>query len=553
MRRWSATLGVALLLFVPSAALGADETARDALQRTLDVELADPAVNGSTGVYVWDVARQEALYAFHPSISRTLASNTKLFTSSAVLGTFGADGRLTTRALAGGPVGPDGVLDGDLYLVGMGDPTFGTAATIASRYDGVGAKVEDLLAGIEAAGVKRITGRVIGDASRFDDDRGPTNGESALTFNRGVHSNPGLWAAQQLTNELEARGIDVAGAASTGTAPQGATPVAAVESPTMAELLKLMNKPSDNFFAEMLVRNLAAAAGELGTTAAGSLRSETFAHGLGVAIDQVDGSGLDGGNSAAPASIVQLLDTMRTRPGFPAFFASLPIAGVDGTLEDRMRDTPAMHHCNAKTGSLGSSVSALSGYCRQPGGHLVLFSILMNRLSGLSAGRDAQDRMASAIASYSAATVDEVVDSVSASTPAGGRVPATLSLSLGEAPNLGTFVPGVARTYEAETTANAVSTAADATLTVADPDTTAPGRLVNTAAALPAPLEVRGGDGAWAPVGGTAAPTSLLRFEAPVSNDAVTIGFRQAISATTPLRTGRYEKTLRFTLSTSTP
>jgi len=544
MRGWSAALGVALLLSFPSVA-SADDRAGDALKRTLDVELANPEVNGSAGVYVYDTRRQEVLYAYHPGIARTLASNTKLFTSAAALGTFGPEGRLTTRAVADGTLDPDGTLTGDLYLVGMGDPTFGTAATIQSRYDGIGAKVEDLLDRIEAAGVKRITGRVLGDASRFDNDRGPSNGESALTFDRGVRASPELYAAQQLTNGLEARGIDVAGTATTGTAPATATEVAAVESPTMTQLVKLMNKPSDNFFAEMLVRNLAAAAGELGTTVAGSLQSERFARGLGIAeLDQVDGSGLNSGNVSTPVAIVRLLDVMRRQPTFDAFYDSLPIAGRDGTLADRMRDTPAMDHCRAKTGSLGSTVSALSGYCQQPGGNLVLFSILMNRLSSLTPGRDAQDRMTSAISSYSAATAGETVDHVDATAPAGGTVPATLSLTLGAPAEFGTFTPGVSRTYEAATTANALSTASAAELTVTG------GPLANGNDALPQPLQVRAGDNPFTPLEGTA---TLLTFGGPISNDAVAIGFRQHIDASTPLRTGRYETSLTFTLSTTTP
>ena len=111
-------------------------------------------------------------------------------------------------------------------------------------------------------------------------------------------------------------------------------------------------------------------------------------------------------------------------------------------------------------------------------------------------------------------------------------------------------MPGVARSYETATTANAVSTAADAALGVTSTDATAPGRLTNGTAALPQPLEVGADDGCLVePVGG--ADTPLLNIGAPVSNDATTIGFRQSIAATTALRTGRYEKELRFTLSTN--
>ena len=134
----------------------------------------------------------------------------------------------------------------------------------------------------------------------------------------------------------------------------------------------------------------------------------------------------------------------------------------------------------------------------------------------------------------------------------GGTVPATLALTLGAAPSFGAFVPGVAREYTANTTATVLSTAADATLTVADPDTVATGRLVNGAFSLPQPLQVSGG-GAFAPVGGSAAPTTLKTWSGPVSNDAVPVAFKQAIGAGDALRTGTYAKTLTYTLSTTNP
>ncbi len=116
---------------------------------------------------------------------------------------------------------------------------------------------------------------------------------------------------------------------------------------------------------------------------------------------------------------------------------------------------------------------------------------------------------------------------------AGGSVPATLSLSLGAPASFGAFVPGVARTYEASTTANVISTAGDASLTVSDP-----GHLTNGAFSLPQPLQVAFSKSAWT---------------APVSNDRVDITFKQPIAATDALRTGSYSKTLTFTLSTTTP
>ncbi|WP_053225646.1 M14 family zinc carboxypeptidase [Solirubrobacter soli] len=120
----------------------------------------------------------------------------------------------------------------------------------------------------------------------------------------------------------------------------------------------------------------------------------------------------------------------------------------------------------------------------------------------------------------------------------GGSVPATLALTLGAPAAFGAFTPGVAKEYTASTTATVLSTAGDATLTVADPSSTATGRLVNGAFALASPLQGLGVVKTWS---------------APTSNESVPVTFKQAIAANEPLRTGAYSKTLTFTLSTTTP
>ncbi len=130
----------------------------------------------------------------------------------------------------------------------------------------------------------------------------------------------------------------------------------------MERLIRLTNKPSDNFFAETLVKDLARQAGGVGTTARGARIAAGFARRLGARATLVDGSGLSRGNRASPASIVRLLGAMYRRDDYDPFVDSLPIAGQDGTLFDRMRRGPAKFHCRGKTGTL-SNVSALSGYC----------------------------------------------------------------------------------------------------------------------------------------------------------------------------------------------
>jgi D-alanyl-D-alanine carboxypeptidase/D-alanyl-D-alanine-endopeptidase (penicillin-binding protein 4) len=112
----------------------------------------------------------------------------------------------------------------------------------------------------------------------------------------------------------------------------------------------------------------------------------------------VDGSGLARGNRASPASIVRLLGAMYRRDDFDPFADSLPVAGRDGTLFDRMRRGPAKNRCRAKTGTL-SNVSALSGYCEALSGDTYAFSVLMNGVYPTGARR-LQDRMLQAIAKY---------------------------------------------------------------------------------------------------------------------------------------------------------
>jgi predicted acyl esterase len=155
-------------------------------------------------------------------------------------------------------------------------------------------------------------------------------------------------------------------------------------------------------------------------------------------------------------------------------------------------------------------------------------------------------------------TLAAATDTAEASAPVGGTVPATLSLTLGTPAAFGAFTPGLTKDYAASMTANVISTAGDGLLSVADPSSTATGHLINGTFSLPSVLQAKassaaGVGSAFANVGGSAAPTSLLTYSNPTANDAVTIAFQQHIGSTDALRTGSYSKTLTFTLSTTTP
>jgi D-alanyl-D-alanine carboxypeptidase/D-alanyl-D-alanine-endopeptidase (penicillin-binding protein 4) len=401
-------------LALPAAPAAGSPAADAALGRALAAQMRQ--AGPSSGAFVTNATDGRTVLRWRQHSARILASNTKLFTTSAALARFGTEGRLGTEVRGVGQVDEQGVWRGDLYLRGGGDPTFGSARFVRRAY-GSGATVEGLAAEVAKAGIERVSGRVYGDESRFDALRGgPASGYgtsiwvgplSALSFNRGLASERGLsfqrrpasFTAVRLDAALERLGIPVAKAPLARTTPAAARVLASVESPPMERLVAITNKPSDNFVAEMLLKGLGLQATGKGTTARGARLAAGFARGLGSAARLVDGSGLSYSNRASPFRVAKLLTALIGRDDFEAFQASLSVAGRDGTLAPRMRRGPARGNCRAKTGTL-TAVSALSGYCRARSGDLYAFSILMNGVS-ISGARRLQDRMAQAMAGTS--------------------------------------------------------------------------------------------------------------------------------------------------------
>jgi D-alanyl-D-alanine carboxypeptidase/D-alanyl-D-alanine-endopeptidase (penicillin-binding protein 4) len=396
-----------LLLFLLPAAEAAAQTLPGRLRSAMR------STSAASGAYVVNADTGRVVFRYRHTRPRILASNTKLYTTAAALARFGVDGRLDTEVRGVGALTEDGVFEGNLYLVGGGDPTFGSRR-FATRSYGSGGTVESLAALLEDAGIKQVTGRIVGDESAFDSRRGgPESGFrispyvgplSGLAYNRGLasesgrslQSNPPAFAAARLDSALAKLDIPVRGAPRAGRTPAEARVLATVRSPTMARLAALTNKPSDNFFAEMLLKALADQVGT-GTTRGGARLAAAFARRIGGRpAGLADGSGLSRGNRASPYRVTRLLLAMRKRDEFDPFFASLSIAGRDGTLRPRMRGGPARTRCRGKTGTL-SNVSAVSGYCRARSGETYAFSILMNRVSPFGA-RAVQDRMLQAIA-----------------------------------------------------------------------------------------------------------------------------------------------------------
>ena len=363
---------------------------------------------GASGATVIDLTNERPLFRLRSDRLRTPASVQKLYTTSTALLRYGPDASLKTTVAGVGALQGD-TWKGDLYLHGAGDPTFGSLSFTRRAY-GTGATTYALAQQLESAGIERVDGRVLGDDSVFDGFRGvPDSGLravspyvgplSGLSYDRGGNAS---FAAAKLKEALKARKVVVTGRAGAAKAPSDAEELASVDSPPMGTLARLTNRPSDNFFAETLIKGLGAQFGNEGSTAEGARVVRSTVARFNITPRVIDGSGLSRGNRTTPSQVVGLLSGLRAdeQEAFETLRASLPVAGRSGTLYGRMRGTAAQGRCQAKTGTL-SNVSALAGYCETQGGETVAFAFLMNGVN-VGGARSLQDRMVAAIARYDA-------------------------------------------------------------------------------------------------------------------------------------------------------
>ncbi len=286
--------------------LRAGPIGRSKLQRKL-TSLAREAP-GSSGYYVYDLdvgeSRNRVLFDRSEGNSRKLASNEKLFTTLTAMHRLGPDSTIATRVKARGSVSRKGKLDGDVYLVGAGDPTFGP--------DGVA----DLAKQVRRAGIRKVSGTVVGDDSVFDRRRGvPDSGYgpspyiaplSGLTYGGSTYDgDPAKEAAQALREGLRAEGVKIGGKVKLGRIPaslRDEDAVASHDSPKIKSIVRATNKDSINFYAEMLLKRLWAKPNRKGTTNGGAKAVERFAKDVGSAVRARDGSGLTDANKSSPAT-----------------------------------------------------------------------------------------------------------------------------------------------------------------------------------------------------------------------------------------------------------
>jgi serine-type D-Ala-D-Ala carboxypeptidase/endopeptidase (penicillin-binding protein 4) len=439
---------------------------------------AAPASKGEWGLLILDSESGETLYDQNADRYFVPASNMKLFTTALALAKLGPEYRFHTTLETWGSISDEGVLRGDVALVGRGDPNLSNRKfpyELKEEFDGPPEKALAQLAdALAAKGVKEISGDVVGDDSYFPRERYPngweiddmvwefgaaisslvvddntvtlmlTPGELAgnpvqavlspttpdfavendvltsaadvksdLTLKREPGANlvvvkgtlparstprklllaveePAQHAAAILKRMLEERGIKVGGVARAQHDSAGfrgdSTVLAEHVSVPLGDSVKLVNKISQNLHTELLLRTAARQGGVWSTPDDLMKIPADFYAAAGIPpgdVIQTDGSGLSRHDLITPRAVATLLTFAQKQPWFAVYYGSLPVAGVDGTLEDRMKNTAAVGRIHAKTGSV-EHVRTLSGFAETPSGRRLLFSFLSNNQGGRS-------------------------------------------------------------------------------------------------------------------------------------------------------------------------
>ena len=390
-----ASLAVALVF---AGSVSAQPAVAPALSTRLTRALASKYVPLShTGAIAVDVESGNVVYAHLSMTPFVPASNEKLPVAWAALVRLGPAYRFHTE-LYGVGTRQGATWDGDLVLKGFGDPTV-TSADL----DGIAGQVA-------RAGIREISGRVRGDESYYDRVRDAPGWKqgfvpiespplSALIVDRALGwpaLSPPLLAAKALTSALTKAGVQVEGRPGLGVAPAAAVPLAEDRSETLANIVRHMNHESDNFIAEMMLKQLGAVSGAAGSTAAGARAvlaalAETGVPTAGLVI--ADGSGLSSLDRLTAASIVGVLhaawlsQTLRQ-----PFVRSLAVASVSGTMRHRLPELKGLVRAKTGTTDLATALSGLIG-------NRYAFAVLENGSPvAYWAARIAQDRFVTLLA-----------------------------------------------------------------------------------------------------------------------------------------------------------
>ncbi len=395
----SALAGAVVVAAALAGSAASSTTTSSDLRTALGRSLVAPGIApGQTAALVVDVRTGEVVFEANAGAPLRPASAEKLPLAFAALRLLGPAYRFRTD-LVGVGVRRGQVWDGNVFLVGGGDPTL-------ARSD-----LDALARQVRTRGIRRIAGRVLGDESRFDARRDAPGWKPWFA---GIESRPlsalsvagtrlrtldgsAAATARALTAALERRGVDVVGRAGAGRARAGATLASDLSEP-LADVVRHMNRESDNFYAELLLKELGHVYAGTGSSAAGSrvVRGELADAGVPVrALRLADGSGLSSSDRLTASALVAVLQAGASDPRIDdAFVTSLAVAGISGTMKDRLARRPTRGQVIAKTGTT-SAASALAGFVRRR----YVFAILQNGAPvPYWTARTAQDRFVTVLA-----------------------------------------------------------------------------------------------------------------------------------------------------------
>ncbi|ANF49396.1 peptidase S13 [Chryseobacterium glaciei] len=415
-------------------------SAKELVDINVNTMMADPVLKNATwGFVVYDPKTKKIISSYNENTPLVPASTTKLLTTETALNLLGENYRWMTQLEYSGNVDENGVLNGNLYVVGSGDPSLGTNKAGAYSYRDI---ISDFISGMSREGIKKVNGDIIiqtalfkGNISRLPEnvvwlennnyylpvgttrEINPANeklivkkgnsfsGEkkyfyvspynSQMVFadkyeGDGILTTKLPDAPAYLANTLRATmvksGMAVTGKVTpriTDANPESRKLVSAYKSPTLGDIIYYTNQHSDNSLAEALLKTVGFQSKGDQTSESGRvvvtnhLKAEGFDM---MGLNYIDGSGLSRSNNVTPISQVKYLTSLMDEKYYKTYLTSLPIGGQSGTLK-RMFVGTGNGQIFAKTGTL-NKVKALAGYMKTNSGKTLVFSLLVNNYSG---------------------------------------------------------------------------------------------------------------------------------------------------------------------------
>lgn len=361
------------------------------IQHRLDsmIAVSRTLQHSQLGLMVYDLTADSAVYTYNHRQTMRPASVMKLVTAIAAIDRLGGSYQLRTSLCYKGKI-ENRTLNGSLYCVGGMDPRFNS--------DDLTAFIESLL----RLDIDTIRGQIVSDRSFKEkdllgegwcwDDDNPVL--TPLLLNRKDN------LVERLIERLTENGMTLAVTRSEGALPTGAQTIC-TRTHTIEQVLSKMLKESDNLYAEAMFYQLAAAGGARPAKASHAreaVKKLIQKNRLTPSAYRIaDGSGLSLYNYVSPELLTRLLRYAWRNSNISEYLIpALPIAGVDGTLKNRMKNTAAEGNVHAKTGTL-TGISSLAGYCTAPNGHILSFVIINQGVLRNSDGRTFQDRVCNAL------------------------------------------------------------------------------------------------------------------------------------------------------------